>query len=87
MIIKNRLLTTKEMCDLLKMMNRDNRNLDLPVMLTSEELAELLGISRARVYTLCSTQELPFIKISSRRIRFSVGDVEDWLRERGWRGG
>ncbi|MCH8014965.1 MAG: helix-turn-helix domain-containing protein [Candidatus Dadabacteria bacterium] len=69
------------------MTNKDNIRLELPDLLTTKEVAFWLGISRERVYSLCSTQKLPNIKISSRRIRFSVGDLEDWLKERGWKGG
>ena len=69
------------------MTNKDDISLEIPDLLTTKEVASWLKISPERVYTLCSTQELPNIKISSRRIRFSVGDVKNWLKERGWRGG
>ena len=65
---------------------KDDIRIELPELITTKEVATWLGISRERVYSLCSTQEFPNIKISSRRIRFSVGDVKDWLRERGWKG-
>ena len=68
------------------MTNKDDIRLEMPELLTTKEVASWLGISRERVYSLCSTQELPNIKISRRRIRFSVGDVKVWLKERGWRG-
>jgi len=69
------------------MTNKDDIDLQLPELLTTKEVASWLGISQARVYSLCSTQKLPNIKISIRRIRFCVGDVKEWLMERGWRGG
>lgn len=70
----------------IEMTNKDNIRLELPDLLTTKEVASWLGISPERVYSLCSTQEFPNIKISSRRIRFSVGDVKAWLKMRGWRG-
>lgn len=69
------------------MTNNNDINLGLPDLLTTKEIASWLGISRERVYSLCSTQELPKIKISGKRIRFSVGDVKEWLKDRGWNGG
>ncbi|MCH8299019.1 MAG: helix-turn-helix domain-containing protein [Candidatus Marinimicrobia bacterium] len=68
------------------MTNKNDIRIALPELLTTKEIASWLGISRERVYSLCSTQEFPNIKISSRRIRFSVEDVKDWLKERGWKG-
>ncbi|MCH8305522.1 MAG: helix-turn-helix domain-containing protein [Candidatus Marinimicrobia bacterium] len=58
----------------------------LPVLLTAKEVAKWLRISRERLYSLCYTQEFPFIKISKGRIRFAVNDIQSWLREKGWQG-
>ncbi|MCH8305649.1 MAG: helix-turn-helix domain-containing protein [Candidatus Marinimicrobia bacterium] len=58
----------------------------LPVLLTAKQVAEWLQISRERLYSLCYTQEFPFIKISKGRLRFAVNDIQSWLREKGWRG-
>ena len=65
---------------------RELNQTSLPQLLTTKEVADWLGISRERVYSLCATQQFPFIKISPRRVRYSTDDIKMWLKERGWNG-
>ncbi|MCH7619522.1 MAG: helix-turn-helix domain-containing protein [Candidatus Marinimicrobia bacterium] len=58
----------------------------LPQLLTTKEVADWLGISRERVYSLCATQQFPCIKISPRRVRYCSDNIKKWLKERGWNG-
>ena len=60
----------------------ENSNNSMKRLLTTKEVAVFLQISHQRVYTLCSTQKFPHIKISSRRIRFDCDAVKEWLNER-----
>ena len=46
------------------MTNKDDIRIELPQLLTTKEIASWLGISPERVYSLCSSQEFPNIKIS-----------------------
>ena len=60
----------------------ENSNNSMKRLLTTKEVAVFLQISPQRVYTLCSTQKFPHIKVSSRRIRFDRDAVRDWLDAR-----
>jgi len=47
------------------------------VLLTAQEVAVMLSVSRARVYDLARTGVLPSVRLG-RSIRFAVGELE-WL--------
>lgn len=47
-------------------------------MLTVDEVASYLGLSRQRVYALTSTRGIPFHKIG-RSVRFNPPDIDKWL--------
>lgn len=47
--------------------------------------AQLLGVTRGRVYQLCRQSRLPFIRISERRIKFDPRQLEDFVRRGGQR--
>ena len=49
-------------------------------MMTIEELAEFLSISRYTLYNWTSTRNLPFYKIG-RTVRFRMKDIEAWLEK------
>lgn len=46
-------------------------------LVTAEEVARVLGVSRARVYDLARTGVLPSVRLG-RSIRFGVSDL-DWI--------
>jgi len=61
---------------LLHFMNESNQ------LLTSEETAQRLRISKACLWQKCRTGEMPHIKLSARNFRFREADLERWLKER-----
>jgi excisionase family DNA binding protein len=50
-------------------------------LLTPDELAELLKISRRQIQRLMG-EGLPFIRVGERMVRFSAASVAAWLGER-----
>ncbi len=59
----------------------------MQALLTADQVAELLGISRKRVYDLTAVQQpgfsrpLPAIRFGERALRFDPADVEAWIAE------
>ncbi len=51
----------------------------LPILLTVEELAQLLRLTRKGVYGLVSQRRIPHLKVG-RVVRFKRTDVLDWLQ-------
>jgi len=51
-------------------------------LLTSEETAKRLRISRECLWHKCRKGEMPHIKLSARNFRFREADLERWLKER-----
>lgn len=49
-------------------------------LLSPAEVARLLGLSRAHVYTLAASGQLPSVKFG-RAVRFDRRDVEEFVRE------
>ena len=49
-------------------MANENQNQTERLVMTVDEVAEALGISRATAYTLANTGRLPVIRISDRRL-------------------
>jgi excisionase family DNA binding protein len=53
-----------------------------PEILTPDEVAELLRVSRSTINRLVASQAIPFIKIGNRVVRFKRQAVTKWLRDR-----
>ena len=51
-------------------------------LLTTEETAKILRISKACLWHKCRNGEVPHIKLSARSFRFRESDLERWLKER-----
>lgn len=51
-------------------------------LLTAQELADALGISRRCVYNMVSKGDLPFVRLGNRVIRFDLRDVLNYLKGR-----
>jgi excisionase family DNA binding protein len=49
-------------------------------LLTVDQVAPLLGLSRSQVYKLIKTEHLPVVRIDS-KIRFSPLAIEQWIEE------
>lgn len=54
----------------------------MQTMLRATEAAQLLNTSIATVYDLVRKKQIPFVRFSERRIRFSQQSLEQWLKER-----
>ena len=46
-------------------------------VLTIEDVSALTGLSKARIYTLCSNKEIPYYKQG--KLYFKRDEVEDWM--------
>lgn len=52
-----------------------------PVYLTPEDLSQMLQVSRVFIYKLVREKRIPFYHLE-RCVRFSPGEIEEWLREK-----
>lgn len=50
-------------------------------ILTPDEVAELLRVSRGTINHLVAANAIPFVRIGKRRIRFKREVVMQWFRE------
>lgn len=55
-------------------------------LMTAMEVADLLNVSRGTVYNLANKGELPSVRASNRRMRFSKREVEEYIRDGGMNG-
>jgi excisionase family DNA binding protein len=60
--------------------NADESTAALGLLLTVEEVAGLLRLSKKGIYAMVEARRIPFVKISN-RLRFLKSDVLDWLSE------
>lgn len=51
-------------------------------LLTVGDLCELLSCRRSYIYQLVHNQQIPYIKMSHRAIRFRTDAIDKWLTER-----
>lgn len=51
-------------------------------LITTEEVAELLGLAVATVWRKAQAGTIPVIKLSQRCYRYDPVKIEEWLRER-----
>lgn len=54
----------------------------MKTLITTEDVAERLGISISTVKRLTAQQKIPFIRVSDRRIAFDPDDLDAWLKTR-----
>ena len=50
-------------------------------LLTVDELATYLGLSRPALRQMIHRRQIPFIRLGERRIRFNLGDIDAWLND------
>jgi excisionase family DNA binding protein len=50
-----------------------------PLLLNIKEVAELTGLSIGTLYHFVSQRRIPFVRLSSRCVRFRKVDIEEWL--------
>lgn len=53
---------------------------DMPTLLTAEQTAEYLGVSRSAIYSWCRTKKIPGIKLNG-TWRIRKESFEAWLTE------
>lgn len=53
-----------------------------PRLLTAREAAALLGISAKRAYELAQRNELPWLRLGERSVRFPEAALRKWIAER-----
>jgi excisionase family DNA binding protein len=51
------------------------------ILLNVSEVSKLTGLSVGTLYHLISQRRIPFVRISSRCVRFRMKDIEKWLDE------
>ena len=56
-------------------------------LLTMNEVAAYLGIGRSRAYELVKVGEIPYFKLSLRRTRVRILDLEQWVISKRGDGG
>jgi excisionase family DNA binding protein len=56
---------------------------DLPLLLTADEMAQLLRTSRQVIYNMVSKFQLPGVVRVGRRVLFRRGEVLGWLQKCG----
>jgi excisionase family DNA binding protein len=54
---------------------------DGPVLLTTQQAAELLGVTAHTIHDMCKNHRLPWLRIG-RQYRFRAKDLDDWLAAR-----
>jgi excisionase family DNA binding protein len=52
-----------------------------PEVLTPDEVAKILRVSRSKINQLVAAHEIPFVRIGKRRIRFKREAIMKWFRE------
>jgi len=50
-------------------------------LLSTEEVAELLGVKVCTIYAMTSERRIPFIRVGGRKLGFRPAAIERWLRE------
>lgn len=66
-------------------MNTDGRDQNGPLMLTAEETAALLGLSRSKVYEMIAAGELPVVRFG-RSVRVNRAKLLAQIEERTTKG-
>jgi excisionase family DNA binding protein len=66
-------------------MEQHNESPSSPLLLTIPQVAQSLALSRASVYKLIATHELPVMRFG-RAVRVSAASLYKWVQEREQRG-
>jgi excisionase family DNA binding protein len=56
--------------------------IEMKKLLTVEELASMLGMTKTSVYQAVYYKRIPCVKISKKALRFSPSDIEAWLESK-----
>jgi len=44
-----------------------------------DELSEILGVTKATIYSWTSQNKIPHIKLSKRLLKFREGEIREWI--------
>lgn len=50
--------------------------------LSVPEVASLLKMSTSHIYTMTSKKQIPYIKLSNKKVIFDKTQINDWLRDK-----
>jgi excisionase family DNA binding protein len=64
-----------------KTMYNESRLDNKPDIMTPDEVAEFLRVSRRTINNLVATEAIPFVRIGRRVVRFKRQALTKWLRE------
>ncbi len=53
----------------------------MDTFLSVDEVAQILKISRAWIYTLVRQKRIPYFRVAGKSVRFSQNEIETWLQE------
>ncbi len=56
-------------------------------LLNIDELAEMLGVTKATIYSWTSQNKIPHIKLSKRLLKFREDEILKWIEDRSVRQG
>ncbi len=51
-------------------------------LLDIEELSEILGVTKATIYSWTSQNKIPHIKLSRRLLKFRKGEIMEWIKQK-----
>lgn len=51
-------------------------------LLDVSELSEILGVTKATIYSWTSQNKIPHIKLSKRLLKFRKDEITDWIAKR-----
>lgn len=54
-------------------------------LLTADEVANILRVSKARVYELARTKAIPAVTLGQRQVRFDESSLREWIASAGSR--
>ena len=52
-------------------------------LLTADEVANILRVSKARVYELARTHAIPAVTLGQRQVRFDESSLREWIASAG----
>ncbi|MBD3180744.1 helix-turn-helix domain-containing protein [Candidatus Poribacteria bacterium] len=64
--------------------NSDDYYTKASILLTVQEICELLKVSKPYIYWLTHQKKIPFIKMHG-HLRFRQSEIDDWLKEQEFR--
>jgi excisionase family DNA binding protein len=53
-------------------------------LLNIDELSDMLGVTKATIYSWTSQNKIPHIKLSKRLLKFREGDIVEWISKRSF---